>query len=538
MINKELLNEGVKLLTEKKFNEADKIFDELIESNSENLAILGVLSNFFIKANQPKNAKKCLRKICHIKEDFNTIKTLASLEYETMDFDLAAALLTKVVENQPDEKSYEMLVNSFYRLGLFSNALKHAEDMLEHFPENISAVLNVINNLVHIGKAQEAEQLCFEYLKKYPKSPNLWVQLGLLQEHIYGNNKQALECFLNAYKLDDNLETSTTLYHIAVGYDRLNDFDNALIFYKKYLEAHPNDPSGSSSLGMTYLRKKMFKEGFEEFFKRDVSKFSIEGNSNNLYKLGDKFEENILIVCDQGLGDHLQFIRYLPLIKDKFKTIQVACLEPLVELFRENYPDIEFLHYVDMDKEKQAIRICDIPYLFNIDFDNIPFSNGYLDTTPTNIKSDKFKVGLCWEAGGTGIRGPLDRTVNPKYLEPIFELENIDFYLLQLGDTFDFLKTHPQIINLGKDFKNFKDTAQAVKVMDAVICVDTSVLHLVGAMGVKAFLLLPYISDWRWFDDTKTTPWYDSVEIFKQTEPINWEEQIKEIICRLKELSS
>ena len=294
MINKELLNEGVKLLTEKKFKEADKIFDELIESNSENIAILGILSNFFIKANQHKNAKKCLRKICHIKEDFNTIKTLANLEYETMDFDIAAALLEKSVQIQPEEKAYDMLITSFNKLGLYHNALKHAEDMLKLFPDSICAVINVVNDLVNIGKAQEAEQLCFEYIKKYPEAPSLWSQLGLLQEHIYGNDQQALECFLNAYNVDKEHSTTVTLYHIAVSYDRLNDFDNAVKYFKEFLKAMPNDPVGSSSLGMTYLRKKMFKEGFEEFFKRDVSKFSIEGNSNNLYKIGDKLEENIL----------------------------------------------------------------------------------------------------------------------------------------------------------------------------------------------------------------------------------------------------
>ena len=70
--------------------------------------------------------------------------------------------------------------------------------------------------------------------------------------------------------------------------------------------------------------------------------------------------------------------------------------------------------------------------------------------------------------------------------------------------------------------------------MDAVVTVDTSVAHLAGALGVKTLLLLPYVSDWRWFSDTKTTPWYDSIKIFKQINSISWEEAINDIIAELE----
>ena len=70
-----------------------------------------------------------------------------------------------------------------------------------------------------------------------------------------------------------------------------------------------------------------------------------------------------------------------------------------------------------------------------------------------------------------------------------------------------------------------------------MITVDTSVAHLAGALGVKTFLMLPYASDWRWFNNTKTTEWYNSVEIFKQNDPISWEKPIGDILCRLKEYS-
>ena len=89
------------------------------------------------------------------------------------------------------------------------------------------------------------------------------------------------------------------------------------------------------------------------------------------------------------------------------------------------------------------------------------------------------------------------------------------------------------MINLGKNFKDFSDTAEAIMAMDVLVTVDTSVAHLAGALGVKTYLLLPYATDWRWFNDTTTTPWYKSIEIFKQTEGISWDEPINNFIKRL-----
>ena len=124
----------------------------------------------------------------------------------------------------------------------------------------------------------------------------------------------------------------------------------------------------------------------------------------------------------------------------------------------------------------------------------------------------------------------INRTIHIKCFEPLLNLENIQVYSFQVRDTLKGHENYPQMINLAKDFKDFSDTAKALKAMDVVVTVDTSVAHLAGALGVNTFLLLPYASDWRWFEDTKTTPWYQSVRIFKQTDHISWEEPINNVI--------
>ena len=152
------------------------------------------------------------------------------------------------------------------------------------------------------------------------------------------------------------------------------------------------------------------------------------------------------------------------------------------------------------------------------------------------ITSNKLKIGLCWEAGSAGIRTMINRTMHINNFEPIFNLKNIQTYSFQVQDSFDGCENFPQMINLAKDFKDFSDTAKALTSMDIMITVDTSVAHLAGALGVKTFLLLPYSSDWRWFENTKTTPWYNSVEIFKQPDPLDWQTPINEIVEKIKNI--
>ena len=127
----------------------------------------------------------------------------------------------------------------------------------------------------------------------------------------------------------------------------------------------------------------------------------------------------------------------------------------------------------------------------------------------------------------------INRTIHIKCFEPLLNLENIQVYSFQKDDTLKGCEKYPQMINLAKDFNDFEDTAEALKAMDVVVIVDTSVAHLAGALGVKTYLLLPYATDWRQFNDKKTTPWYDSIEIFKQIDNISWENPINRIVDKL-----
>lgn len=446
-------------------------------------------------------------------------------------FEEAAKLYDILLEKDAD--NYFVLAS--YGLSEFENKnYNKSIELLEkaaQFSDDEKIYCYLVKALIQTGQLLKAEQVCVGFLKKHQKAASLWFQLGFLKELIYSDDKQALQC----YEVVLNLGIKSAHYNMAVSYQKLGDYKNAEENYKKMLECDPNDIDTKTSLGMCYLAQKKFKEGYDLFFLRDKS--SLDKKTINPWKPENSWEKEVVVLCDQGFGDHIQFIRYLPFLQKKTKKVYVASHPSLTCILKPNYPEVEFISYDEINPNMQSIRVTDLAYALGIDFNNIPFKEGYLNSDKADIRSAKPKIGLCWEAGGAGIRTMINRTINIKLLEPFLNLDNIQIYSFQVRDTLKGNERYPQMINLSSGFKNFEDTAKSMKAMDLMITVDTSVAHLAGALGVKTFLMLPYVSDWRWFNNTKTTEWYNSVEIFKQNDPISWEKPIGDILCRLKEFS-
>ncbi len=522
----ENIKNAISLTQAGKFAEAEDIYLKLLKENSDNSILLSAVGLFYINLGDFDKACEYLTKACEIKESLGTLSALGFAEYDRENYYGAAAALERTLKYGENQDIYDRLISSLFNIRKISKAVEFAEIMYEKYPESVRAITNKIKALTQSGKLLEAEKLCTETLKKDMNAPALWFQLGFLKELIYSDDNSAKEC----YKAAQQFGAPNAEYNIAVCCQKLGDYKEAEKNYKKMLEKFPNSVETKVSLGMCYLLQKKFKEGYELFYNR--SYHLLLETSNNPWKPGQKIADDVIIICDQGYGDHIQFIRYLSFLEGKI--VKIAVRKQLKNLFEFNYPSFEFIDYSEINPDIQAIRITDLPYALNMDFEHIPFGEGYLNIEKAEIESSKPKIGLCWEAGSAAIRNMINRTMNVKCFERFFDMDEIQLYSLQYEDSMDGNSKYPQMINLAKEFTDFTDTAKAIKAMNAVITVDTAVAHLSGALGVKTYLLLPYASDWRWFDDTETTPWYNSVKIFKQVEHISWEEPLDNLYKELK----
>lgn len=535
MIDIETLNKAIALTQNGYVREAEALYLKLLEDDSNNYIVLSSLGLFYVNVKDYEKASIYLKKACEINETLGTVSALGFAEFEQKNFEKSAEILKRALSYGENSDIYNKLILSLFQIKNYKKAVDYSTKMYEKYPENTDAISHMVKALTQSGKLIEAEKLCVGYLRKHLDSASLWFHLGYLKELIYSDDKQACECYKKALELGNN----EAYYNIAVSYQKQGFYEKAEGYYEKMLECYPNDIDTLTSLGMCKLAQKQFKEGYELFFQRDKS--TLDKKTLNPWRVNATnkiWEDEVVVLCDQGFGDHIQFIRYLPLLRNNVKKLYVASHPSLISIFASNYADVEFISYDEINPNMQSVRITDLAYALDIDFENIPYSDGYLKSESVNIENHKLKVGLCWEAGNAGIRTMINRTINIKLLEPILNLENIQIYSFQVKDTLKGNEKYSdKMINLAKDFKNFSDTAAAMKAMDVIISVDTSVAHLSGALGIKTFLLLPYASDWRWFSDTKTTPWYNSVEIFKQIDSISWEKPIEDIVCKLKEYS-
>ena len=371
MIDVDEVKQAITLTNEGKFKEAKAIYDRLLLKYPNESALLSVVGLFYISLRDFDNAIKYLKQACDIKETFGTLSALGFAEYERGNYKEAASVLENSLNLGSSVEAYHKLILSLFELKSYKKAIEYTEKMQELYPEDYRTVANKVKSLTQLGKLREAEALCVEYLKKNPNISTLWHHLGLLKELIYSDDRAAIEC----YKIAGKFGNIGAEYNIAVAYQKLGEYEQAENYYKIMLQKFPDDISTLTSLGMCYLLQKKFHEGYDLFYKRSENK--ISKYTTNLKKQNEPLNDEFVVVCDQGFGDHIQFIRYLPFLKGK--KFKVAVHKSLKKLFEKNYPDFEFINYDEINPEIQYIRLTDLAYILDMDFDNIPFAEGYLN---------------------------------------------------------------------------------------------------------------------------------------------------------------
>jgi glycosyltransferase involved in cell wall biosynthesis len=321
-------------------------------------------------------------------------------------------------------------------------------------------------------------------------------------------------------------------------FNRQNDFNQAIKYYRQAINLRHQFPDAHFNLGMTLLQIGEFKEGWKEcewrWQRNDFFPFQCPHPQWDGSDISDK---TILIHTEQGAGDSIQFIRYLPLLANKCKKVLLCCPENLITLFKTvqgiakiyppgDIPTSEFQTY---------LPLLSLPYIFDTNLENIPSVIPYLgkDLSPSSIDAklkDLIKqnslpnIGIVW-AGSDTHKHDKHRSCSLFDFLPILKLKEFNFYSLQKGNKASEIAQLPPEINI-TDLSNYlgdyADTAKVISKLDLIISVDTSVAHLAGALGEPVWVLLDYNHDWRWLLNREDTPWYPTMKLFKQQTQDDW----------------
>jgi hypothetical protein len=255
---------------------------------------------------------------------------------------------------------------------------------------------------------------------------------------------------------------------------------------------------------------------------------------------GTRFDGKTLLVHDeQGFGDTIQFVRYLPMVKALGGSVVLETRSPLLALLK-HVAGIDALAERSREGPSKTdadlyIPLLSLPLVFNTTMQTIPTGVPYITADPARVPfwrrrigGSGMRVGLVWSGSPTHPRDG-ERSVPVHLFERVFALPHVSFFALQkTGSRPSDLAVLESagVDNLDPDLNDFADTAAAIEQMDLVISVDTAVAHLAGAMGKKTWCLLPFSPDWRWGLEGGDTPWYPSMVLYRQARAGHWQHVI------------
>jgi Tfp pilus assembly protein PilF len=257
----------------------------------------------------------------------------------------------------------------------------------------------------------------------------------------------------------------------------------------------------------------------------------------------------ILIHHEQGLGDSIQFSRYIPLLeKYNPKEIILDSPQPLISILSSLRGNFKIITLGDpLPHFDYYCPIMSLPLAFKTALESIPSEIPYLFADEDKISlwaekpglKIKPRVGLVW-SGFKGHKNDRNRSLSLRQLDSIFSLP-FEFHSLQKeirDHDLEVLNSYDQIHQHQDELIDFSDTAALIHHLDLIVSVDTSVAHLAGAMGKKVFLMLPYAPDYRWMDNRPDSPWYPTMRLFRQPKIDDWASVIYEICLEMKNFLS
>ncbi|CAO3380508.1 glycosyltransferase family 9 protein [Azospirillum argentinense] len=252
-------------------------------------------------------------------------------------------------------------------------------------------------------------------------------------------------------------------------------------------------------------------------------------------------EGTLLLVADQGFGDSIQFARYLPMAAALCPTLLVACSPEILPVIRALPGGYRIVTDWEAAPPFDAYAaLSGLPGLFGTRIDTVPPPLSGLRAEPERVERwaarldgllprGYRRVGLVW-AGRPTHGNDHNRSLTLARLAPFFALEKTALVTLQKGpaqaEAARYYGAAP-LVDLGPELESFADTMAVLGQLDHVVCVDTAVAHLAGAMGRPTAVLLPYAPDWRWLLGRGATPWYPTVTLHRQPGPGRWDEAIQ-----------
>jgi tetratricopeptide (TPR) repeat protein len=492
----------------------------------------------------------------------------ANLAYQRGDLEQAEALGRRAVDAAPNE------ANAYYLLGNVLRTLNRPQEAIASFqravalrPDFHSALNNLGNALRLLERTQEAADC---YRRAVALKPDYALAIYNLAniERDAGRHARAIELYRRAIGISpEYFEALNNLGNSLKDLDRLEE---AVSIYERALRVNPDSPEALNNLGNVLKDLNRLKEAAVYFEKavRVAPDFAEPHFGRSLvllalddYERGwDEYEwrwkskefpsyrwvfsepewhgedlegRTILLHCEQGFGDNLQCLRYVPMVHARGGRIVLEMPRPLVPIARTVRCPIETMVVVGEKRPHFDLRcsMMSLPHVFRSTLDTLPREVPYLFPDPELVERWRArigdapgpKVGIVW-AGNPRQPTEVKRGIGLDGYRPLLSLPGIRWFSLQVGPRARDLDRLPPglVTDLSNELTDFAQTAAAMRNLDLVITTDTSVAHLAGALAHPVWVLLRFSPDWRWGLGREDNAWYPTLRLFRQAAIDDW----------------
>ena len=401
------------------------------------------------------------------------------------------------------------------------------------------------------GDHAEAIRLIEQAIAQMPQIPDFHNNLGLVFQAT-GDLQRAIACYRQAIEL--NSQYAEAYNNLGLALDANGSAAQAIPYFEQAISLQPEFAQAHWNLSISLLVTGNFHRGWSEYEWR-LKTPELAGTEKRFAQphwQGERLDgKTILLHAEQGFGDSIQFIRYAPLIANLGGRIVVECRPGLKRLF-ETVPGIE--RVIDRGDPLPGFDVhcalLSLPSRFNTANETIPAGIPYFTLPPTLTASwsakipdtdGKLKIGLVW-AGNPGHSNDRNRSISlDRYASIMATSEQAMFFSLQKNvgpGQPPNAASSLTLCDLTEQVDDFADMAALISNLDLVICVDTSVAHLAGALGKPTWVLLPYAPDWRWQLGRGDSPWYPSMRLFRQQQRGDWDDVLHSVQQALHDLQA
>ena len=523
--------------------EAESGYRQVLAADPRHADALNLLGVIAAQCGQPEAAIELITRAIRLNDGVAGYHiNLGLVEQRRGRTERAAKCYRRALELQPgDADAHNNLGILLQDQGRFDEAAAAFECSLAARPDHGEALINLGLARRNQGRLLEAVACGERALAVRPDSAEALNNLGLALDN-FGRVDEALARYRQALALrPDYVEAlnnyGLALYHAGQPAAALESLDRALALRPDYAEAQLNQ-------AMVRLQTGDLRPGFRQYEWRWRSR-QLEADRPALavprWDGGDGAGRSMLVWAEQGLGDSLQFCRYVPLLAERGWHIVLEVPPPLVRLLRGLAGAA--IVVATGGAAGMAIDchcpIMSLPHLFDTALETIPAALPYLAPEAADVArwgrrlaacglgADGLKIGVVW-AGNPRRYSPLlamtdaRRSVSLDQLAPLLAIPGPRFVSLQKDRSPGEIPSERGILDLMDEIEDFADTAALIAHLDLVIAVDTSPLHLAGAMGKPVWLLNRYDSCWRWLGEREDSPWYPSLRQFRQARLGDW----------------